>query len=360
MARNLFSIGSRFKRRNGIKTPGAPVDKGEYLPMGGGGKPAFSGGAAYAQTTDRPAETPSGAYSYQQAAQGGANDKGAAQNGAGSSFDEYYNKLIKTLQSYGISMTLPSLDEIRAQLTAFLRPSVDAAIENRKSYGDTVMAELDADAYSRGMGGSSYLSSMKKREYDGIGRDISAMETNYASTMAQYLYNASNELQSIQAKFAQMALENAYEEKRLKQQREFEMQKLYAQQAHDEKMRLLAMQAKPSYTGSGGSGGSSGGGKSGKGGNSGEGGAVNNGKGFTEEQYQNNYTGYSVYLKSLSESERYNVFNSGEAKWAELREELMRNLTPELYQKLKTAFNPKSGGSGKGPGSAPKYTNMFN
>ena len=34
-------------------------------------------------------------------------------------------------------MSLPTLDELYSQLSAFLRPSVDAAIENRRRYGDT-------------------------------------------------------------------------------------------------------------------------------------------------------------------------------------------------------------------------------
>ena len=186
---------------------------------------------------------------------------------------------------------------------------------------------------------------MKSREQSGISRDIASMESNYSSTIAQYLYNASNELQSIQAKFAQMALENAYEQRRLKQQ-----------QAHDEKMRRLALQSKGGSTGGANAGkGSS---RSSKGGSSNQTGGAD-GRGFTDKEYLDNYTGYSVFVGSLSESDRNNLFNGKSAYWAELREEMMTNLTPALYQKLISAYAPKNGG-GKGPGAAPRSVNMFN
>ena len=77
-----------------------------------------------------------------------SNGSGGSGNGGN------YASLIETLNRYGISFDLPSLSSLYSQLSAFLRPSVDAAIEDRRSYGDYTLAELDADAYSRGMGGS--------------------------------------------------------------------------------------------------------------------------------------------------------------------------------------------------------------
>lgn len=343
MAKNLFSIGRSIRKRNQASTPGAPV-AAEQMGRSASSLQTFAAPAAGAQSQT--------GYSQPKSAPAAkAETVGNSQGG----FDDYYNRLVSTLKNYGVSMTLPSLDEIRAQLTAFLRPSVDAAIEARKDRGETVMAELDADAYSRGMGGSSYLSSMKSREQSGVSSDIASMESNYSSTIAQYLYNASNELQSIQAKFAQMALENANEQKRQKQQQAFEMQKLRAQQAHDEKMRRLALQSKGGSTGGANAGkGSS---RSSKGGSSNQTGAGE--RGFTDKEYLDNYTGYSVFVGSLSESDRNNLFNGKNAYWAELREEMMTNLTPALYQKLISAYAPKTGG-GKGPGAAPRSVNMFN
>ena len=127
------------------------------------------------------------------------NSAGSAQGAQSGSIDDYYGSIISTLQSYGASPDLPGLESLYSQLEAFLRPAVDAAIEDRRNYGMTAMAELDADAYSRGMGGSTYLSSMKKREYDSIARDIARLESDYSAELAQYVYNASVEFARIRA-----------------------------------------------------------------------------------------------------------------------------------------------------------------
>ena len=65
---------------------------------------------------------------------------------------------------------------------------MDSAIGNRREHGETTLAELDADAYSRGMGGSTYLSGMKRREYDAVAADIAMLEANYNAQLAKYLY----------------------------------------------------------------------------------------------------------------------------------------------------------------------------
>lgn len=71
---------------------------------------------------------------------------------------------------------------------------MDSAIDNRREHGETTLAELDADAYSRGMGGSTYLSGIKRREYDAVAADIAMLEANYNAQLAKYLYEATQEL----------------------------------------------------------------------------------------------------------------------------------------------------------------------
>ena len=83
---------------------------------------------------------------------------------------------------------------------------MDSAIDNRREHGETTLAELDADAYSRGMGGSTYLSGMKRREYDAVAADIAMLEANYNAQLAKYLYEATQELAGIQQSFAEMQL----------------------------------------------------------------------------------------------------------------------------------------------------------
>lgn len=150
-------------------------------------------------------------------------DEGNENSGTGSSsgsFEDYYTRLLETLHGYGVALTLPTLEELYSQLEQFLRPAVDSAIDNRREHGETTLAELDADAYSRGMGGSTYLSGMKRREYDAVAADIAMLEANYNAQLAKYLYEATQELAGIQQSFAEMQLRHRQD-----------MQKLRAQQA---------------------------------------------------------------------------------------------------------------------------------
>lgn len=150
-------------------------------------------------------------------------DEGNENSGTGSSsgsFEDYYTRLLETLHGYGVALTLPTLEELYSQLEQFLRPVVDSAIDNRREHGETTLAELDADAYSRGMGGSTYLSGMKRREYDAVAADIAMLEANYNAQLAKYLYEATQELAGIQQSFAEMQLRHRQD-----------MQKLRAQQA---------------------------------------------------------------------------------------------------------------------------------
>ena len=67
-------------------------------------------------------------------------------------------------------------------------------------------AELDADAVSRGMGASTYVSSMKEREDDDVQSDISIMEAQYTATLAERIAAA---LEKYQSMSLQAQLQNA-------------------------------------------------------------------------------------------------------------------------------------------------------
>lgn len=241
---------------------------------------------------------------------------GSDNNGEGSnpgyesgSFEDYYNSLIETLQHYGASLDLPSLDSIYAQLEAFLRPATDAAIEDRQEYGETVLAELDADAYSRGMGGSTYLSSMKAREYDAIARDIARIESGYNAELAQYMYDASMEFTRIKTELMEIELQHRYA------------------------MEQLRYQHQLSASG-GGKGESAGDASSGKGGS--------------------DYDSYYSYLLSLSAEDKWNFLNSKDSIWKNLRESAKASLSAKDYARLIREINAMTGGgngSGSGSGS---------
>ncbi|MEG1772517.1 MAG: hypothetical protein RR352_04445 [Clostridia bacterium] len=81
-------------------------------------------------------------------------------------------------------------DQLMALLNAFLRPATDAAIKSRERAGAYNNAETDADAASRGMLGSTYVTSMKEREFSDMQDDIGDIEAQYSAALASYLYDA--------------------------------------------------------------------------------------------------------------------------------------------------------------------------
>lgn len=187
---------------------------------------------------------------------------------------------------------------------------MDSAIDNRREHGETTLAELDADAYSRGMGGSTYLSGMKRREYDAVAADIAMLEANYNAQLAKYLYEATQELAGIQQSFAEMQLRHRQD-----------MQKLRAQQA-----------GRGSGNGKSGGQGGNGNGK-GKSGSSG-GGSYPEGSG----KY---YNYYCAYLSHLSAQNLDNVFFSNSSEWTAIREQMRQRLGNELYELIMNRFVPQ-------------------
>ena len=97
----------------------------------------------------------------------------------------------------------------------WLRPAYEQAIQARREQTERANAELDADAWSRGMGQSSYLSDVKERQYRGEASDIDALEGSYASELAGHLYDAMKEQQQMKIdvdKFNAEQMNHAHEQ----------------------------------------------------------------------------------------------------------------------------------------------------
>ena len=259
------------------------------------GSSGVSAGQSHAENT--PADSGSEIY-------------GSGQDASKGSFEDYYNRLLEALQSYGVNLSLPTLDEIYSQLEAFLRPAVDNAIEGRKDYGDAVLAELDADAYARGMGSSSYLSSMKYREYEDIARDIAALESDYGAELAGYIYDAAAELNDIQIQLSKA---------------------------------MLASSGIGRHYGHGGHGHSHG--SDGDAGQSG---------GDEPEPSGTTFGQYQIYFECISDSETENFFHSNDPYWVELRSQMGIDLTEEEYQYLIDTYDTYGTGGSGHAGPAPK------
>ena len=89
-----------------------------------------------------------------------------------------------------VSFTPQSNAQLQAQIEASLRPGVNLAIARRKEQTATNRAEIDADAYARGMGSSTYVTDVKDRQMDAEADDIGTMESSYAAAVASALMDA--------------------------------------------------------------------------------------------------------------------------------------------------------------------------
>ena len=136
------------------------------------------------------------------------------------SFDGYYNTIKASLTPQTISYTMPDVATLSNQISAYLRPSYDQAIANRQVQTEQNRADIDADAASRGMGRSSWVTDVKARENKAEATDIANLESNYGAALAeavlnQYNQHLSNQLQvdmanaELAAKYEQLAYDRA-------------------------------------------------------------------------------------------------------------------------------------------------------
>lgn len=288
---------------------------------------------------------------------------------------DYYTKLAEKLRSYGVK-SIPSFAELYKLFEGLLRPAIEAAIKARSSAGRTNMAEIDADAYARGMGGSSYISSMKKREMDNVSSDVIRLEGQYTSSMAEYLYKALSSMQQMESELERTRMTIA-------------ANRANAELEAATKLAALeyANSGKSSGSGTGKSSGKSSGKSTGKSsGKGGKGSGKSSGKGsssdtaeegkipwghtkkgsyFDGKWYEGDfsylkkkytYNDYAKYLNGLSDSERYLFFTSSSREWRIRRWQVQYNLAQvdynDLYERYMPSGNPTGGSdhhsSGKG------------
>ena len=110
------------------------------------------------------------------------------------------NQIMGMLSVPSIEYSMPSQQELAAQISEYLRPSYEQAIAQRKKQTLYNRAEIDADAASRGMGRSSYVTDVKDQAMDAEAADISGLESNYNAALLEAVYNQYN--QHLQNKLA--------------------------------------------------------------------------------------------------------------------------------------------------------------
>lgn len=86
-----------------------------------------------------------------------------------------------------------SLESITSRVRAALNPMYDSAVQDRLQGSVEARAQYDADAYSRGMGASTWLSDVKGREGRAAASDIAKINASLTGTVAE---NATSQWQN--------------------------------------------------------------------------------------------------------------------------------------------------------------------
>lgn len=95
------------------------------------------------------------------------------------------------LSEYNLPTT--DKDEIKSYVESYLRTAYDQSIENRRKQTEADRAMIDLDAYSRGMGGSTWVTDAKQRLQDSEADDIAKMEANYQAGLNEAVLNQYNQ-----------------------------------------------------------------------------------------------------------------------------------------------------------------------
>lgn len=254
----------------------------------------------------------------------------SAQSPFGELFDGYYQSVYGLLSTAPVTVNAPSYEELYELYSTMLRPDTDAAIDARNQAAAANMAELDADAYSRGMGSSTFVTSMHGRELSTASSDIAQLEAQYASTLAAQLMNAMNE-------YNQMSLQ---------------AQMFNAQLDADAKSDAYSAAFNAYGTGRGrfsGTGGivfSPSGSLSGSSGSSGS--SHGSGSSGSSGSGSMSLASCTSYLNMLSPTDRANFFHSDDPYWAARRNEMMSSLGAQQYAYLCSLYSGTGGSSGGG------------
>lgn len=230
-------------------------------------------------------------------------------SGRDQTFDSYYNAIKSSLTIPTVTVKTPSKDEISSMWSSILRPSTDAAIEKRNKAAEQDMAELDADAVSRGMGGSSFVTSVKAREMEEAQEDISDIEAQYGAVLAERIYDTLSQYDQMNLSAQQYNADAAAAAAKTALSMASDWYSQYlAQQA-------AAAQKQTSGSSSGSSGSSSSSKKSGL-----------------------STADYTEYVRNLTSAQQKLLFNSSTEYWSSRRDEIYSALGSTLYENLKKQY----------------------
>ena len=229
------------------------------------------------------------------------------------SFESVFQEMLRHYMPETVEFTPLSEKELSDTIRSWLRPAYEQAIQNRREQTGRINAELDADAWSRGMGQSTYLSDVKSRQLRDEARDVDTIESNYSSTLAGHLYDAIKEQQKTKLEVDQFNAE---------------------QINHAREKAMSAAQALyRTYQSSGGRGGS-------------RASTAAAASGSMASKLLNaqanvpktNYNAIANAVARMTPSERGRLYNQNDPGYYNLRSEILYSLGPDALSKLKRNF----------------------
>ena len=224
-------------------------------------------------------------------------------------FDAYYSAIKNSLTVPTVTVKTPSKDEVSSMWSEILRPGVDAAIEKRNRSAEEDMAELDADAVSRGMGGSSYVTSVKAREMEEAQEDISEMEAQYGAVLAERIYETLSQYDQLDLSARQYNAEAASA-----------AAKTALSMASDWYSQYMAQQAAAAQKQTSGSSSSS------------------SGSSSSSKKSGLSAADYTEYVRNLTSAQQKLLFTSSAEYWSSRRDEIYSALGSALYENLKKQY----------------------
>ena len=254
---------------------------------------------------------------------------GSAQGGSGGSsgsspeqqvtLESLFEELLKQYLPETVEFTPLSEEVLSETIRNWLRPAYEQAIEARRDETQRINAELDADAWSRGMGNSTYLSDVKERQYRGEQRDVDAIESNYAATLAGHLYDAM----------------------KAQQEKQIEVDEFNAEQInHARELAMAAAQTLyQTYLSSGGGRGGAGGGTRSSDGTASF--AELALAGAADRLPKTDYRTAEALIARMSPKERARLYNRTDPKYLKLRSELSYSLGDSGFSELKKKYSAK-------------------
>ena len=165
-------------------------------------------------------------------------------------FESLFREMLERYAPETVAFTPIDEDVLRETIVEWLRPAYEQAIERRREQTARGNAELDADAWARGMGASTYVTDVKERALRSESRDVGELESDYASALAGHLYDA---LKSQQEQQVEVDRFNAEQQNLARERASDAALKLY--ETYLDAAQAQASSAAPAKSGTGSGGG---------------------------------------------------------------------------------------------------------